>query len=196
MSTVCIWVIAFKIITAYLHAWTNAWMPPIVRTLIFGTLELVNGCCSLPELQDMRVRFIACSGMLAFGGLCVLMQTSSIVRDLGTGNYLFGKILQTVFSITISSALVLGKWYLMGAASAPIVYFLMRKKIRVEISPRSVYDKARTVRRSSLCCFVKKWNAPALTVCTERNSKMISSFAVRKGCGASVKTAEDSNTIL
>lgn len=128
MCTICIWVIAFKIITAYLHAWTNAWVPPIVRTMIFGSLELVNGCCTLQELRDIRIRFITCSAILAFGGLCVLMQTATIVRELGTGHYLLGKILQTVFSIAISSALIFGKWHFWAAATAPVAYFLLRMK--------------------------------------------------------------------
>jgi len=128
MCTICVWVTAFRIITSYLETWVKAWMPQEVRTIIFGSLELVNGCFLLPGVADVRVRFIIFSGMLAFGGVCVMMQTVSVVRELSVGYYLMGKVLQTVFSMILSAALVCQKWYLMTVFLIPAAAVFFRSK--------------------------------------------------------------------
>jgi len=128
MCTICAWVTAFRILLSYLDLWMKAWIPPVVRTVIFGSLELVNGCCLLPEVADVRIRFVIFSGMLAFGGICVMMQTVSVVRELSTGYYLMGKLLQTAFSLIISTALVYQNWYLMTAVLIPVMVFSLRNK--------------------------------------------------------------------
>lgn len=128
MCSICAWVITFRIIISYLEIWTGKFATVTVRTVLFGSLELVNGCCSLPEVTDVRLRFVILSGLLAFGGICVMMQTVSVVRELSTGYYLTGKLLQTVFSIIISSALVCQKWYLMVVLLVPVVGIVIRSK--------------------------------------------------------------------
>ena len=128
MCTICIWVTAFRIIMSYLDVWFETRITPMLRPVLFGALELVNGCCSLPEISDLRVRFVACSAMLAFGGMCVTMQTASVTRGLDMRYYIAGKLLQTVFSATISAALAYRKWYLTAAVLAAVLIFGMRTK--------------------------------------------------------------------
>ena len=128
LCTVCVWVTVFGIIRAYIEAWTGEWWQPTIKTVIFGALELVNGCCSLKGIDDVRIRFIVCSGLLGFGGLCVMMQTVSVVHGLSVKYYLCGKLLQTVFSVSISAALVFRKRYLIVFPLIPVFIFLLRNK--------------------------------------------------------------------
>ena len=128
MCTICTWVIIFKVILTYLDAWTGSWIPPAVRTVLFGVLELVNGCCALPGVPDLRVRFVMLSGMLAFGGVCITMQTLSVAKGLSIRYYLKGKMLQTVFSIIISASLVYQRWYMLTVFLVPAILFKLRHK--------------------------------------------------------------------
>ena len=138
MCTICIWVTTFRIIVTYLGIWIDMVVTPALKTMLFGSLELVNGCCILPEISDLGIRFIVCSGMLAFGGLCVTMQTLSVVRGLDIRYYLIGKSLQTVISIILSTAFVSKKPYMIVAAFALILFFFLRikksgKKFRIRV---------------------------------------------------------------
>jgi hypothetical protein len=71
--------------------------------MLWGILELTNGCIHLGTLEDPELRFAVCAVLLSFGGLCVTMQTVSVTGKLGSGLYFPGKILQTC----ITAALVL-----------------------------------------------------------------------------------------
>ena len=128
MCTVCVWVITFRLVMTYLDVWSGMRMPEEIRPVVFGALELVNGCCELPRVVDLRGRFVIFSGLLAFGGSCVMMQTVSVVKKLSIRYYLVGKMLQTVFSIVISAALVFRKWYMMPVFLLPAVIFVLRNK--------------------------------------------------------------------
>ena len=128
MCKICIWVVIFRVFLSYLDIWTQTWMPVAVRTVLFGMLELVNGCCSLPGVVDLRLRFVILSGMLSFGGVCVAMQTISVVKGLGIRYYLEGKVLQTFFSIVISAALVYRQRYMLTVFLVPVLYFTVQCK--------------------------------------------------------------------
>ena len=62
-------------------------------------MELSNGCCMLSEIPCEGIRFIIASFLLSQGGICVAMQTRSIVVTLGTGMYFPGKALQSCFAV-------------------------------------------------------------------------------------------------
>lgn len=98
MSTVCGWVILFRVLIAFLERWFLWLLPMTAQVAIRGVLELSNGICSLPAVADVRLRFLLCSLMLSIGGLCVTMQTSSVIHGLSLTHYLMGKGLQTAFS--------------------------------------------------------------------------------------------------
>ena len=112
MASVCGWVVLFRVILAFLDRWFLWMLPEIWKVLISGFLELANGCCSLPRIPDESLRFLVCSGMLAFGGLCVTMQTASVICGLPLKDYLCGKLFQTLFALIYSWAYLRGYWYI------------------------------------------------------------------------------------
>lgn len=104
-ATICGWVILFRIILAICNHWF-LWILPIkMQHIFYGLLELSNGCYALQSTESPGMRFVFCSGYLAFGGLCVAMQTKSVTGELGTGAYFRGKILQCSISLLIASTL-------------------------------------------------------------------------------------------
>ena len=108
MGTVCGWVIFFRVWIAFLSRWAFWAMPLPVQAAVTGALELVNGCSVLGYVGDVGLRFILCSGMLAFGGICVAMQTKSVIGGLSLMPYLRGKLLQTGFSLVLAWSAVQG----------------------------------------------------------------------------------------
>ena len=103
MSGVCGWIILFRIVIVFINRWVLWSLPVAVRVIISGILELTNGCCGLTSLNDLGLRFVICSGLLAFGGLCVTMQTISVSAGMGLGWYFPGKLLQTLISLVLAS---------------------------------------------------------------------------------------------
>lgn len=100
MGSVCGWVIIFRVILNFANHWFLWLLPPNSQHLISGVLELSNGCIDLFALNSQSTRFILSALFLAFGGVCVLMQTTSVVSPsgLGLGMYIPGKLLQSAFS--------------------------------------------------------------------------------------------------
>ena len=99
LSLICGWVILFRILIAFFHAHFYTELPSVIQVLFTGLMELANGCISLGGISNEAVRFIVCSCLLAFGGLCVMMQTSSVCNNLPLSMYFRGKILQTLISL-------------------------------------------------------------------------------------------------
>lgn len=103
MGSICAWVVLFRIVMAYLERWILWILPTPWRVAVTGGLELTNGICSLPWVSDPCLRLILCSGLLAFGGLCVAMQTISVTAGLSLRKYALGKLIQTLISILLSA---------------------------------------------------------------------------------------------
>lgn len=101
-ATVCGWVIIFRVLIAYFDKIFLTILPPTAKAAIIGILELANGCIGLQQVPSSAVRFILCSIFLAFGGICVSLQTCSVVGNLGSGLYFPGKCLQTLVSFILS----------------------------------------------------------------------------------------------
>ena len=106
MGVICGWVILFRVLIAFLNRWFLWFLPETPRIALIGLLELSNGCCELPKIPDIRVRFILCSGMLAAGGLCVTAQTSSVTKGLSLRYYFLGKVIQILVSLMISYSIM------------------------------------------------------------------------------------------
>lgn len=106
MALVCCWVILFRIIIAFLNNWFLWILPRWTQVFLMGILEIINGCCELLQIPDVGLRFILCACMLSFGGLCVVFQTATVTKGLSIGSYIKGKIMQTVFSLLLSCAVV------------------------------------------------------------------------------------------
>ena len=78
MLKICGWVILFRILIFFLERWF-LWIVPLnARILLIGLMELSNGCCMLDLIEDASVRFVIANVLLAFGGICVVLQTSSV----------------------------------------------------------------------------------------------------------------------
>ena len=114
MGTVCGWVIFFRVWIAFLSRWVFWAIPLPVQAAVTGLLELVNGCSALGYVGDVGLRFILCSGMLGFGGICVAMQTKSVIGDLPMRPYLRGKLIQTGFSLVLAWGVVHRIWVIPG----------------------------------------------------------------------------------
>ncbi len=102
LAAVCGWVILFRVVIAFITRWILWIFPDWVQVFVCGILELANGCCALDRMTNEGLRFIVCSGMLAFGGLCVCMQTASVTGELGFGQYFPGKVMQCGISVVLS----------------------------------------------------------------------------------------------
>lgn len=126
IGQVCVWVILFRIIINFLSRWVLWVLPTTLQILIAGSLELANGCIELIAIKSSALRFILCSALLSFGGLCVIMQTESVTNGLRLRYYFYGKTLQTIFSIFLSTAFILQQWLLLVLF---ILLFLLVPKI-------------------------------------------------------------------
>ncbi len=101
-ATISGWIIFFRIILAFCNRWFLWLFQSEFQVLFSGLIELSNGCCMLNSIQAENVRFIVASVLLAAGGICVGMQTSTAVKELGTGKYFPGKGIQIVISFLLS----------------------------------------------------------------------------------------------
>ena len=99
---VCGWVILFRVIIGFCNRWFLWLFPQAVQILFIGLLELSNGSVLLQSVNNECTRFLLAVFILAFGGLCVAMQTVSVTEGLGTGWYFPGKILQSIISILLA----------------------------------------------------------------------------------------------
>ena len=127
MCLVCCWVVLFRILISFLKAWFLWILPVWMQVLLMGVLELVNGCCALMLITDTRLRFVLCSCMLAFGGVCVLLQTISVTEGLSVQGYVKGKIMQTLFSLLLSCTAILQRGFFL-AGVIPVLIMILRKK--------------------------------------------------------------------
>lgn len=103
MGSICGWIIIFRIIIAYLNRRLIGMLPMEFKVLASGFLELTNGCVRLAGIRSDGMKFLLAGGMLSFGGLCVLMQTISVTRSLGCGQYFLGKVMQTAFTFVMNA---------------------------------------------------------------------------------------------
>ena len=108
MAGVCGWVVIFRVLITFLDRWIFWYLPAEAQTALIGLLELSNGCLALYRIEDISLRFILCAGFLGFGGLCVTMQTHSVVTNgLDSSLYFPGKVLHCCISL-IFAGLVQG----------------------------------------------------------------------------------------
>lgn len=121
-ASICGWVILFKVLLSYLNKLLSGIVTQAALVHICGILELSNALLSLTAISSESERFILCAAFLSFGGLCVLMQTTSVTGPLGLGCYIPGKLMQT--SVTILAASIL-------------VYFLYPQSAAINL-PRTV----------------------------------------------------------
>ena len=107
MGYICGWVVLFRMLILFLNRWILWLLPMDVQVFIAGLLELTNGCCQLELVKNQGLRFIICSGLLAFGGICVTLQTASVIGAIGIGHYLVGKLMQTIIALCLAAGMQL-----------------------------------------------------------------------------------------
>lgn len=127
MLTICGWVILFRILAAFFSRWFLWLLPGWAKVTVVGLLELSNGCWMLNTLDSAFLRFLLSCGMLSFGGLCVAMQTASVIGEIPLDLYLAGKAFQCILSVLLALAYLNSLWFVF-----PAVIFLipMTEKIR------------------------------------------------------------------
>lgn len=133
MATVCGWVILFRVFIAFLNRWFFFLLPSTLQVVIIGILELSNGCYALSQISNPELRFIICSGILSLGGLCVTMQTQSVIEGLSIKHYLVGKLFQTCFSLLLSISLVHKIWF--PVICLIVFTVILRKKEKISRNP-------------------------------------------------------------
>lgn len=123
MALISGWVIIFRVGLTYATKYLLSRCPAVWQALISGTLELTNGCIILQEIPGNAIRFILFSAMLAFGGLCVTMQTCSVLNNTGLkiSVYCLAKIAQSIIAATLASLVVIPLFH----CSQVIVFFLL-----------------------------------------------------------------------
>jgi hypothetical protein len=104
MAIICGWVILFRVLITVIERWMLWFLPVSAQIVVRGVLELANGIVSLSQIGNLGLRMILFSALLSFGGICVWMQTRSVVRDLSTRYYLPGKLTQSAISCMIATA--------------------------------------------------------------------------------------------
>lgn len=118
MGKICGWVIAFRILIFFLERWL-LWIVPVnARVLLIGLMELSNGCCMLDLIEDTSVRFVIANLLLAFGGLCVLLQTSSVCGTLSMRYYVLGKLIQAVTAVILALLFIHKLFYIIPVLAA------------------------------------------------------------------------------
>ena len=129
MASVCGWIILFRVIITFLNRWFFWALDIPLQVALSGFLELSNGSCSLMQVVNEKLRFVICSGMLSFGGICVALQTASVCRGLSLRYYFFGKTLQCVLSLALSLGFVLGLGWTIPIAVVMMGLFCRKTKI-------------------------------------------------------------------
>ena len=138
MAQVCGWVILFRVMISFLERWVLWLLPQEWQVAVIGILELSNGCCELFSVSEESVRFLICSGILAFGGVCVTMQTVSVTQGLSMQYYLLGKLMQSFFSLVLSAAVCCGCWYLAAAILGIFLILPIKKQKKCGIPRKAV----------------------------------------------------------
>lgn len=110
MGLLCGWILLFQILLAFLNRWFFWSVSETVQVILTGLLELSSGCCALERIPSEQIRFLVCSGILSFGGLCVAMQTAAVIGDLPMGAYLRGKGIQTCLSLMFAGVFLRFGW--------------------------------------------------------------------------------------
>lgn len=153
MAAICSWVLLFRVMLAFLERWILWILPQSVQVLVSGMLELTNGCLQLGKIPDERVRFLAACAMVSFGGLCVLLQTSSVTKGLSLKWYFLGKVIQAASSVLMGYGIVYRS--LLGFVPFAVIGIFIFVKKEVDFRPWLVYNEKKS-KGGYLCSFVKK----------------------------------------
>lgn len=159
MAFVCGWIVIFRVLITFLDRWILWLLPTESRIILYCIIELSNGSCSLVSVTSLGLRMLLFCGFLSFGGVCVALQTWSVVEDanLDIWPYLFGKTAQGAISILLAACVQYAlpanqRWIMppITVLGCLIIclsyYFLPRKKKKpVAFRPPMVYNKKKCI---------------------------------------------------
>lgn len=137
MALVCGWVVLFRGLLAFLSRWVLWLLPVPAQVAAAGLLELSNGCCLLDAIADEGLRFSLCCAMLAFGGVCVAMQTASVSAGLPLSRYFLGKLAQAGMCLVFSQA-VFQKYGALLLGSILLAALILRKRRNCSSNRRAI----------------------------------------------------------
>lgn len=170
MASVCGWVVLFRVVIAFLERWFLWLLPETGQVLVSGLLELSNGCLMLGNVENTGLRMVLCSVFLAFGGVCVTMQTVSVTAGMKRGSYFKGKLCQTVLTFLLAwlaqLCLLPGdeRWDLPAVVPVVALLALILPKLAVAFHGKMVYNGPKSQKkRCILCCSEKTSPVPANT---------------------------------
>ncbi len=103
MAGICGWVIVFRVLILFCKKWFLWLFPLPLQALFCGIMELTNGIYALMDLPLLGQRFIFASVILAFGGICVSMQTMHVTQAVGRSLYFPGKLIQAVICFLLAA---------------------------------------------------------------------------------------------
>lgn len=134
MGIICGWIVLFRILINLLLTISIFKTYPVLKIATIGCIELSNGCIALNSISDLSTRFILASVMMAFGGLCVTMQTLSVLKGIPTRNYFIGKILNSVISLVLSVSFIHLKIYTLPILIVVFAICKLNRKINSRFS--------------------------------------------------------------
>lgn len=163
ISSVCGWVILFKVYLAIAEKWILWLLPDWAKILLIGFMELTNGCLCLYLIPSEDIRFLLCCLFINFGGLCVWMQTLFVIQPLDCKSFVLGKVIQTAIAFVMAVIVITVKDKLTGKANYPVVLTLLclfaaiylTLKITVALQKKFMYNKP---KNREACYAVSKEN--------------------------------------
>lgn len=102
IALICAWILVFRVIISFVNEYSHPYIPKRILSFISGILEITNGILLLDHNSQPGLRFVLITTYISWGGLCVAAQIISVTKDLGTGFYFPGKILQCSFSFLLA----------------------------------------------------------------------------------------------
>lgn len=167
MASVCGWIVLFRILYGFLERWILWYIPVPAQVSICGLLELANGCVELRRISDADLRFLLCALMISFGGICVTLQSFSVIHPKLSRRYYFpGKGLQVGLTALFVSCIqrkftvISGLFVAIGIFCA--IFFRIKKKT-VAFYGQRVYNGSIKDSRTLPCSLEKRYPAPVCT---------------------------------
>lgn len=106
MALVCGWIVIFRVVIDFARKWLLLKLPVHLRVFLCGLIELTNGCCMLREIPHEDLRFFLCAIFLCSGGICVTMQTVSLLHHIDSAAYIRGKAVQSGICVLMTAAVL------------------------------------------------------------------------------------------
>lgn len=140
ISNVCATVILFKTVLSVAQNIFYFISNQITITIITSFFEITNGASLLKNIHNENLRFIIAAGMISFGGICVHMQTLTILPFNMYKYYVGSTLIKTFFSIWLSTIFVKTQSIYIFITSA-IILLIFIKIIKTIIYKKTVAIK-------------------------------------------------------